>query len=215
MRTSRPVGAAIVHYGQCRRDIAVHPTRYKESRVNSINWGGNHGHGNLASCRVVLGRRAATLLVLLVVGRSGVLRSRATARHSGGVVYVVPGGAGTKTAHPGPTPRTWPPRWRPRSAATSCGSRRAHTRRRAATDRTATFTLKSGVALYGGFAGTETPARASATGTTNVTILSGDIGTANDATDNSYHVVHGGGRNRPPCSTASPSGRQRQWRYLR
>jgi len=50
------------------------------------------------------------------------------------------------------------------------------------------------VALYGGFAGTETlltqrkPA-------TNITILSGDIGVLNNNSDNSYHVVAGGGTN--------------------
>jgi predicted outer membrane repeat protein len=58
----------------------------------------------------------------------------------------------------------------------------------AGTDRTVAFVLDGGVAVYGGFAGTETqlsqrdPAR-------NVTTLSGDIGTAGDNSDNSYHVV--------------------------
>ena len=58
------------------------------------------------------------------------------------------------------------------------------------TDRTLSFTLKNGVAIYGGFAGTETlltqrdPAA-------NVTVLSGAIGAAGIA-DNSYHVVTGG-----------------------
>ena len=61
------------------------------------------------------------------------------------------------------------------------------------TDRTVSFVLKNGVAIYGGFAGTETlltqrnPA-------TNVTILSGEIGAVGIA-DNSYHVVSGGDTN--------------------
>lgn len=54
--------------------------------------------------------------------------------------------------------------------------------------RTAAFTLKSGVAVYGGFAGTET-LLTQRNYTTNLTILSGDIGTTGNNTDNSYHVV--------------------------
>jgi predicted outer membrane repeat protein len=61
-------------------------------------------------------------------------------------------------------------------------------------DRTATFHLESGVAIYGGFAGTETE-RAQRDWETNVTILSGDIGVADDNSDNSYHVVTGSGVN--------------------
>ncbi len=65
------------------------------------------------------------------------------------------------------------------------------------TDREATFTLRSGVEIYGGFAGNETSL--DQRDPKNVTILSGDIGTPNDAgngrayCDNSYHVVTGSG----------------------
>ena len=55
--------------------------------------------------------------------------------------------------------------------------------------RTDTFQLKNGVAVYGGFAGTET-ARDQRNSVTNVTILSGDIGAAGNS-DNTYHVVTG------------------------
>ena len=61
---------------------------------------------------------------------------------------------------------------------------------------TATFTLKDGVAIYGGFAGTETRLT-ERNWTTNLTVLSGDL-QQNDTTNptaiigtNAYHVVYG------------------------
>ncbi len=58
-------------------------------------------------------------------------------------------------------------------------------------DRSSSFALKNGVGVYGGFAGTETM-RSQRNPAANVTILSGDIGTTADSTDNSYHVVTSG-----------------------
>ena len=52
------------------------------------------------------------------------------------------------------------------------------------------FQLKTGVALYGGFAGTEI-FRDERDWKTNVTTLSGDIGTLGDNSDNAWHVVYG------------------------
>ncbi len=57
-----------------------------------------------------------------------------------------------------------------------------------ANSRDKTFTLKSGVKLYGGFAGTETQL-IQRNVKTNITTLSGDLGVTNTVTDNAYHVV--------------------------
>jgi predicted outer membrane repeat protein len=50
------------------------------------------------------------------------------------------------------------------------------------------FSLKDSVEIYGGFVGSET-ARSQRNHTTNITILSGDIGILNDSSDNVYHVL--------------------------
>jgi hypothetical protein len=78
---------------------------------------------------------------------------------------------------------------------------------RPGSNQTDTFTLKNGVAVYGGFAGTETSLN-QRDWQTNVTVLSGDIdqndivdansvvtSTANIMGGNAYHVVTGGGTN--------------------
>lgn len=58
------------------------------------------------------------------------------------------------------------------------------------TDRYATFQLKSGVAIYGGFVGTEV-ALSQRDWLTNVTVLSGNIGNPEESSDNSYRVLTG------------------------
>lgn len=58
------------------------------------------------------------------------------------------------------------------------------------TDRDETFVMKEGVNIYGGFTGMETDLT-SRDYETNITVLSGDIGTEGDSTDNSYHVLFG------------------------
>ncbi len=59
-------------------------------------------------------------------------------------------------------------------------------------DRSISFQLKTGVAIYGGFAGTES-SLSQRDWESNLTTLSGDIGTQGDNADNSYHVVIGSG----------------------
>lgn len=59
-------------------------------------------------------------------------------------------------------------------------------------DRTISFVLENGVAIYGGFGGFET-AVGQRSWTGNPTTLSGEIGNPGLSTDNSYHVVVGSG----------------------
>jgi hypothetical protein len=54
--------------------------------------------------------------------------------------------------------------------------------------------MKSGVKIFGGFDGSET-VRSERDPSAHETVLSGDIGTAGEATDNVYHVVHAQGAN--------------------
>src|SRR5690554_6694403 len=68
------------------------------------------------------------------------------------------------------------------------------------TDRAISFNLKDGVAIYGGFAGTETTLT-QRNWTNNKTILSGDIGIVGVDTDNSYHVITGIGTGAAPLGT--------------
>ena len=59
-------------------------------------------------------------------------------------------------------------------------------------DRTVSFVLKSGVALYGGFVGGEKALRERSLDP-SLSVLSGDIGTEDVDTDNSFHVVYADG----------------------
>jgi Fungalysin metallopeptidase (M36)/Fungalysin/Thermolysin Propeptide Motif len=60
------------------------------------------------------------------------------------------------------------------------------------TNRDISFAMKNNLSVYGGFPNTGTPIFTQRNATANVTTLSGDIGLANDATDNSYHVISNG-----------------------
>ena len=63
----------------------------------------------------------------------------------------------------------------------------------ATTDRTVSFQLKDGVSLLGGYAGYGAANPDARDIVAHPTILSGDIGTIGDKSDNSYHVVVGSG----------------------
>ncbi|MBD2705193.1 hypothetical protein IC229_31515 [Spirosoma sp. BT702] len=72
----------------------------------------------------------------------------------------------------------------------------------ATTDRSISFAMKNGVAIYGGFLGAETNLSqrpAINTTTPSSTTLSGDIGTIGDNSDNSLHVI----RNPPGLTTSA------------
>ncbi len=68
--------------------------------------------------------------------------------------------------------------------------------------RTDSFNILPGVAVYGGFAGSET-SRSARNPVANVTTLSGDIGSVGDPSDNSYHVVFMDGSTSAGIITAS------------
>jgi uncharacterized repeat protein (TIGR01451 family) len=59
----------------------------------------------------------------------------------------------------------------------------------ASTDRTVSFSVASGVQLYGGFTGSENNVSERAITQPSSTTLSGDIGTIGNTGDNSYHVI--------------------------
>lgn len=58
------------------------------------------------------------------------------------------------------------------------------------TDRAISFAMKNGVVIYGGFVGNETALSGRALTYPSGTTLSGDIGTPNSMTDNSYHIFY-------------------------
>ncbi|MFL5803859.1 MAG: hypothetical protein ACJ8CR_19215, partial [Roseiflexaceae bacterium] len=141
---------------------------------------------------LVSGLLVIFLLVALLITPAGYAQAS-------GVIYVAPGGAG---AHNG---ADWADAKDLQAALTTAVSgdqlwvKAGIYKPTTGTDRNATFQLKSGLAIFGGFAGTEATL-GQRDPTTNVTTLSGDL-LGNDAgavtidnptrSDNSYHVVTG------------------------
>jgi len=129
-----------------------------------------------------------TLAILLFVGIDRVSARAIEPQVEGTILYVKPGANGTCTS--------WADACELQTAFSdavvgdqiwvAAGTYKPTT----STNRSATFQLKSGVAVYGGFpaVGGEWIERDCAT---NLTTLSGDIGKVGDNSDNSYHVVIG------------------------
>src|SRR5205823_1121956 len=61
------------------------------------------------------------------------------------------------------------------------------------TDRNLSFAMRNGVSMLGGFAASGTPTLAQRNPGSFTTVLSGDIGTIGNNTDNSFHVINNGG----------------------
>lgn len=107
------------------------------------------------------------------------------------VVHITPSGAGTRSgdswtnALPG---TDLPGRVATATAGTQFWVAAGTYKPTTTTDRTASFSIASGVSVYGGFAGTETALEQRVKGAYE-TVLSGDIGNEGYAQDNSVHVV--------------------------
>ncbi|MDX9954333.1 MAG: choice-of-anchor Q domain-containing protein, partial [Anaerolineae bacterium] len=150
-----------------------------------------------------MNKKGKQALTLVVVSLLGLLLLSLSASADPGVLYAAPNSAGSGNC------ASWENACTLQTALTGASSGdeiwvMAGTYKPAAgTDRTATFQLKDGVAVYGGFAGGET-AREQRDPATNPTILSGDIDnndsqtpvitdltTVTGNTTNSYHVLKG------------------------
>ncbi|MEO7910279.1 MAG: choice-of-anchor Q domain-containing protein [Roseiflexaceae bacterium] len=121
--------------------------------------------------------------------------------HAASVIYIVPGGAGAQTGADWANAKDLQSALQSATSGDQIWVKAGIYTPSASNDRIATFQLKSGVALYGGFAGTETDI-SQRNVAANVTILSGDLlgndsgaVASNNPTrgENSYHVVTSNG----------------------
>jgi hypothetical protein len=145
-------------------------------------------------------RQRRTVILLMLLGLLALLAPTAPL-HAAGVIYVVPGGAGAQTGTDWASAKDLQAALQSATNGDQIWVKAGIYTPTTGADRSATFQLKSGVALYGGFAGTEAsldqrdPAA-------NMSILSGDL-LGNDSgavasgnatrSENSYHVVTGSG----------------------
>src|SRR4051812_39940054 len=127
--------------------------------------------------------------------------SPATSLRAAGVIYVVSGGAGAQTGADWASAKDLQAALQGSASGDEIWVKAGIYKPTTGTDRSATFQLKSGVALYGGFAGSEASLN-QRDPATHISTLSGDL-LGNDAgaitstnptrSDNSYHVVTGSG----------------------
>ncbi|MFN8483108.1 MAG: choice-of-anchor Q domain-containing protein [Anaerolineae bacterium] len=143
---------------------------------------------NTRSCPRALVRALLALLAFATVLAAG----RPAYAIGSTIIYVVPGGAGAKTGADWANANDLAPALAGASGSAEIWVAAGTYKPTSGTDKSETFALKNDVAVYGGFAGNETQLN-QRNWRTNVTILSGDIGTANNNGDNSYHVVTGSG----------------------
>ncbi|GAB3690240.1 hypothetical protein GCM10027592_07370 [Spirosoma flavus] len=118
------------------------------------------------------------------------------------VVYVTPGGAGLQDGSSWTNAFSGTALQTAINTAAGCGAQvwvAAGTYKPTTTtgpdSRTISFSMRNGVAIYGGFQGNEAtldarPSLNPVTGNPSSTTLSGDIGTLGNTADNSYHVIN-------------------------
>jgi hypothetical protein len=142
--------------------------------------------------------RAAVALSMLAFAMPGLSsRQTAAARAAGAILYVNVGAAGANSG------ASWADAYTSLEVALGAaasgdqiwiaqGVYAPTVRLDAADPRSATFSLKDGVAIYGGFAGGEA-ALSQRDWVAHPVTLTGDLGAPGDRGDNSYHVVYAGG----------------------
>ncbi len=133
------------------------------------------------------------LRALLALVMVAVVLAAGRPAHAGGIVYVVPGGAGAKDGSSWANAKDLAAALSGANSGDELWVSKGTYKPTTGTDRNATFTLNRGVAVYGGFGGNETQ-RSQRNWQANVTTLTGDLNGddgpnfANNG-DNSYRVV--------------------------
>jgi len=148
----------------------------------------------------LLPRRLRALIPSILLVLLTLLPAAAPLR-SAGVIYVVPGGAGAQTGADWASAKDLQAALQSAASGDQIWVKAGTYKPTTGADRSANFQLKSGVAVYGGFAGTE-DSLSQRDPATHISALSGDL-LGNDSgavtssnptrSDNSYHVVTSNG----------------------